>query len=83
MEADKLKQLVALFGGWLSALLLYLGTLNVKFEWFDQNSITALETFLMATIPFAIALYGVYKNSYRLSKKARMQEETLKKNGLK
>ena len=80
---EKLKQLVALFGGWLSALLLYLGALNVKFEWFDQDSITALETFLMASIPFGIALYGVYKNSYRLSKKAKKQEETLKKNGLK
>ncbi|WP_318616431.1 phage holin [Sporosarcina sp. YIM B06819] len=83
MDADRLKQYVALFGGWLSALLLYLGTLNVKFEWFDQDSITALETLLMATIPFAVAMYGVYKNSYRLSKKAKEQEETLKRHGLK
>lgn len=83
MDADKLKQYIALFGGWLSALLLYLGTLNVKFEWFNQGAITAFETLLMASIPFAIALYGVYKNSYRLSKKAKMQEEALKKQGLK
>ena len=83
MDADKLKQYIALFGGWLSALLLYLGTLNVRFDWIDQDSISNLQTFLIASIPFILAIYGVYKNSYRLSKKAKMQEETLKKNGLK
>ena len=83
MNADKLKQYVALFGGWLSAVLLFLGTLNVKFEWFNEASIGAFEVVLMASVPFVVALYGVYKNSYRLSEKAKKQEEELKRKGLK
>lgn len=80
---DKLKQYVALFGGWLSAVLLFLGTLNVKFNWFNEESISAFEVVLMASVPFVIAIYGVYKNSYRLSEKAKKQEAELKKKGLK
>ena len=80
---DKLKQYVALFGGWLSAVLLFLGTLNVKFEWFNENSIGALEVVLVATVPFILVIYGVYKNSYRLSEKSKEQERVLKQRGLK
>lgn len=83
MNAENLKQYVALFGGWLSAVLLFLGTLNVKFDWFNQESISAFEVVLMASVPFVIAIYGVYKNSYRLSEKAKKQEVELKKKGLK
>ncbi len=67
----------------LSAVLLFLGTLNVKFDWFNQESIDALEVVLMASVPFAIAIYGVYKNSFRLSEKAKKQELELKRRGLK
>jgi len=80
---DKLKQHVALFGGWLSAVLLFLGTLNVKFEWFNQTSIGAFEVVLMASVPFVIALYGVWKNTYLVRKQAKDQERLLKHQGLK
>lgn len=80
---DKLKQYVALFGGWLSAVLLFMGTLNVKFEWFTASSIEAFVAVLIAFIPFALLLYGVYKNTYRLSEKAKKQERALKQRGLK
>lgn len=80
---DKIKQYIALFGGWLSAVLLFFGTLNIKFEWFHQESIDAFVAVLIAFVPFALLLYGVYKNSYRLSEKAKRQEELLKKRGLK
>ncbi len=83
MDADKLKQYVALIGGWLSAVLLFLGTLNVKFEWFNQESIDALVVVLMASVPFVIALYSAWKNTYILSPKAKKQERVLKRNGLK
>lgn len=83
MTADKLKQYIGLFGGWLSAVLLFLGTLNIKFEWFNADAISAFMIVLTASIPFVIALYGVYKNTYRLSDKAKRQEQLLKRNGLK
>lgn len=80
---DKLKQYIALFGGWLSAVLLFLGTLNIQFEWFTTESIDAFVAVLVAAVPFIIVIYGVYKNSYRLSEKAKQQERVLKQRGLK
>ena len=83
MTADKLKQYIALFGGLLSAILLFLGTLNVRFEWFNTESIDAFVGILMAMIPFVLLVYGVYKNSYIVTKQARYQEKVLKDKGLK
>lgn len=80
---DKLKQHVALFGGWLSAVLLFLGTINVEFEWFNVESIGAFEVVLMASVPFVIALYGIWKNTYLVRKRAKEQERVLKQRGLK
>lgn len=83
MNTDKLKQYVALFGGWLSAILLFLGTLNVSFDWFNQESIDAFVVVLGASIPFILVLYGIWKNTYLVRKKAKAQENVLKRNGLK
>ena len=83
MNADKLKQYIGLFGGLLSAILLFLGTLNVEFEWFNMESIGALEGVLIAAVPFVLLVYGVYKNTYVLSEKAKKQERALKQRGLK
>lgn len=80
---DKLKQIIALFGGWLSAILLFLGVVGLSFDWFNQESIDAFVVVLMATVPLVVALYGIYKNTYRLSDKAKRQEEELKRKGLK
>lgn len=83
MTGDKLKQYVALFGGWLSAVLLFLGTLNVSFEWFSQNSIDAFVVVLGASIPFIIVIYGIWKNTYLVKKNAKEQEKLLKRQGMK
>ena len=83
MTADKLKQYIALFGGLLSAILLFLGTLNVQFDWFNTDSIDAFVGILMAMIPFVLLVYGVYKNTYVVTKQARYQEKVLKDKGLK
>ncbi|WP_421100943.1 phage holin, partial [Sporosarcina psychrophila] len=75
---DKLKQYVALFGGWLSAVLLFLGTINVKFEWFNQESIDAFVVVLIAAVPFFLIIYAVWKNTYLVRKRAKEQERVLK-----
>lgn len=83
MSADKLKQYIALFGGWLSAVYLFLGTLNVRFEWFHVDSINAFQVVLGASVPFILAAYGVWKNSYIVTSKARKAEKVLQQRGLK
>lgn len=83
MTSEKLKEYVALCGGLLSAVLLFLTTLNIKFDWFNEISINAFTAVLLATIPFVLVVYGVYKNSYIITKKAKEQEGILKQKGLK
>ncbi|BAK15869.1 phosphotransferase system IIC component, glucose/maltose/N-acetylglucosamine-specific [Solibacillus silvestris StLB046] len=83
MTADKLKQYIALFGGLLGAVLLFLQTLGVHSTWFTQETIDSFLGVLMAAVPLALVVYGVYKNTYIVTKKAKEQEELLKRRGMK
>ncbi|HCG4535574.1 TPA: hypothetical protein NJY08_004419 [Salmonella enterica subsp. enterica serovar Typhi str. AG3] len=83
MTADKLKQYIALFGGLLSAILLFLQSLGFNLSWFTNESINSFVEVLVAAVPFIIVIYGVYKNTYIMSENAKEQEELLKKKGLK
>lgn len=83
MNYDKVKQIIGLFGGWLSAILLFLQSLNIEFDWFNQDTIGTFTNVLIASIPFILVAYGVYKNSYVVTKKAKEQEATLKYKGMK
>lgn len=83
MSADKLKQYIALFGGLLSAILLFLQALGIELSWFNDATIDAFVNVLMAAVPFILVLYGVWKNTYVVTKKSRVQEAELKKKGLK
>ena len=83
MTADKLKQYIALFGGLLGAILLFLQTLGINFTWFTNDSINSFVEVLIAAVPFVLVVYGVYKNTYIMSENAKAQEELLKKRGLK
>ena len=80
---DNIKQFTALIGGFLGALLLFLGTVGISFGWFTQDSIDAFVVLLGAGLSLGFTLYGVYKNSYKLSPKARKQDDELKRKGLK
>ncbi len=83
MTTDKLKQYIGLFGGWLSAVLLFLQSLDLEFWWFNEDTIGTLTNVLIASIPFILVFYGIYKNSYVITKEAKVQEQELKKKGLK
>ncbi|WP_299514791.1 phage holin [uncultured Rummeliibacillus sp.] len=83
MTTEKLKQYIGLFGGWLGAVLLFLQSIGVTLAHFNNETIDAFVGVLEASVPFVLVAYGVYKNSYLLSKKAKIQEELLKKKGLK
>jgi len=80
---DKAKQVVALVGGFLSAIFLFLQTVGVAFDWYNPERIDAFVALLAAGVPLVFALYGIYKNSYLMSEKARKQEAELKRRGLK
>lgn len=83
MTADKLKQYIGLFGGVLGAVLLFLQSLGLTFTHFNNDTINAFVNALESLIPFVLVAYGVYKNSYIITKKAKKQENELKKRGMK
>lgn len=80
---DKTKQLVAMIGGFAGALYLALQTSGITLQWFNPESIDAWLAVLNALIPLVFVAYGIYKNQYLLTDKARGQEKELKSKGLK
>lgn len=83
MTADKLKQYIGLFGGVLGAVLLFLQSIGLTFTHFNDDTINAFVNVLESLIPFALVAYGVYKNTYIVTKRAKKQEIELKEKGLK
>ncbi len=83
MTMDKFKQCIALFGGMLSAIFLFLKSIGITFDWFTEESISAFNQVLLTAIPFFFVFYGVWKNSFIITKKAKEQEKVLKEKGLK
>lgn len=83
MTADKLKQYIGLFGGVLGAVLLFLQSIGVKLSHFNNDTIDAFVNVLESLIPFILVAYGVYKNSYIITKNAKEQEKHLEEKGLK
>lgn len=76
---DIVKQIV----GFLTAIMLFLGTLNIEFQWLTQDSINAFGVVVSAGILLAINLRTIYKNHYGFTEKAKKQKEFLEKENLK
>lgn len=74
------KDILTLVCGFLTSLLLFLGSIGVKFQWFER--VNAFIVLMSAASALIVNLYAVYKNTYVLTKKARKQKESLKKHGL-
>jgi SPP1 family holin len=75
------KDVFTLLGGFLTALLFFFGTVGIKFDWFNQESINAFVVLLSALVALVINLYAVWKNTYT-SKKAQLQKKALQAQGL-
>jgi SPP1 family holin len=75
------KDIFTLLGGFLTAVLLFLGTIGIKVDWFTQESIDAFVFMVAAFVALVINLYAVWKNTF-VSKKAKKQKEALKQKGL-
>lgn len=83
MTSDKLKQYIGLFGGMLGALYLALKSSGIEVEFLNPDKLNAWENFFTSAVPFIIAIYGVYKNTYVIHSHSKAQEEYLKENNLK
>lgn len=83
MNTDKLKQYVAMIGGALGGVLLFLQSIDIEFKHFNEMTIESFTAMLVSFIPLVLVGYGIYKNQYLVTKKAKKQEEELKKRGLK
>lgn len=83
MKANKIKQWIGLVGGMLSALYLALKASGIELTILDPDKLNAWQNFATTLIPFVIAAYGVYKNTYLIKKKSKAQEQLLKTKGLK
>ncbi|MEK4201140.1 PTS mannose transporter subunit IID [Cytobacillus sp. FSL K6-0265] len=75
MINDVVKQIV----GFFSAIMLFLGTLNIEFQWLTDASINAFGVVLSAGIFLGVNLYTIYKNHYGFTRKAINQKAWLEK----
>lgn len=78
MNSDKLKQYIAMFGGFIGALYLALNASGISAEWINPEKVDLWLNVLNAGLPFVLVAYGVYKNTYLVTTKAKEQEQTLK-----
>lgn len=58
------KDIATLLGGFLTALLFFLSTVGIAFEWFTEASINAFVVLVSAGIALSVNLYAVWKNTY-------------------
>lgn len=80
---DKLKQYIGFIGGALGGILLFLQALGVELVHFNNESINAFTEMLLTFVPLILVGYGIWKNQYLVTKKAKSQERMLKYRGLK
>lgn len=83
MTADKLKQYIGFVGGALGGVLLFLQAMGIELAHFNNESINAFTEMLLTFVPLILVGYGVWKNQYLVTRKAKQQEYVLKRNGLK
>lgn len=83
MTKDKLQQYIAMMGGALGGLYLALQASGIEVAFLNPDSLTAWGNFFTSIIPLVLVGYGIYKNTYLIKHKAKIQEEVLKNKGLK
>lgn len=83
IDPDKVKQFVAMIGGFIGALYLALNASGVQVEWFNPQRLNAWMNVLNTGIPIVFVLYGIWKNTFILTNRSREQEQFLKQSGKK
>lgn len=80
---DKIKQYVALIGGFLGALYLAFQASGISVEFINPQKVDAWINVINTGLPLVLVAYGVWKNTYLVKSKAKEQEQVLKEKGLK
>lgn len=83
MTTDKIKQYIAFLGGALGGVLLFLQSLGIELTHFNNDTINAFTEMLLSFVPLVLVGYGVWKNQYIVTNKAKNQENLLKNRGMK
>ncbi|MBX0358912.1 phage holin [Halobacillus sp. Nhm2S1] len=79
---ENIKEVATLVGGFFTAIMGFLATLNIKYAWLTEASISAFVTVIIAGGMLAVGIYTAWKNTY-VSKRGRKQKAELQKKGLK
>ena len=80
-DGDKVKQYIAFIGGALGGVLLFLQSIGVDLTYFTDDTIDAFVQMLESFVPLILVGYGVWKNQYIVTKKAKEQERKMKERG--
>lgn len=80
---DKVKQFIALIGGFLGALYLALQASGISAEFINPQKVDAWINVINTGLPLVLVAYGVWKNTYLVKSNAKEQEQVLKEKGLK
>ena len=83
MDKDKILQWIGFLGGALGGVLFFLQSLGLELTHFNDQTIDGFVTMLESFVPLILVGYGIWKNQYIVSGKAKVQENELKKRGLK
>jgi 1,4-dihydroxy-2-naphthoate octaprenyltransferase len=73
------KDVFTLLGGFLTSVLMFMGTIGVSFDWLTQASINAFVFMVAAAVALTVNLYAVWKNT---NVRDRLKENALKKQKL-
>ena len=83
IDPDKVKQFIAMIGGFLGALYLALNASGISVEWLNPQRLNAWMSVLNTGIPIVFVLYGIWKNTFIFTNQSREQEKFLKQSGKK
>lgn len=83
IDPDKVKQFIAMIGGFIGALYLALNASGIQVEWLNPQKLNAWMNVLNTGIPIVFVLYGIWKNTFILKNHSREQEKILKQSGKK
>lgn len=81
MDKDKISQWIGFLGGALGGVLLFLQSLGIDLTYFTDDTIEAFVQMLESFVPLILVGYGVWKNQYIVTNKAKEQERKMKERG--
>ena len=82
VKNEKIRGLIHQVAGILLAFSAFAGVAGFGMDWLNEELINSFTVLLYAVAGFGYTAYTIYKNHFS-SKKARVQNEALKKQGLK